>query len=48
MNYYFNQEYEWPSERLYRKLIAEIVYKDSRFDNFLISYGGKSIFIRSF
>lgn len=44
MDYYFRAEYEWPSERLYRVLVTEILTQDSRFDDFMIMYGGFSIF----
>ncbi|UPQ85929.1 hypothetical protein M0R79_00705 [Ignavigranum ruoffiae] len=48
MDYYFTAEYEWPSERLYRVLVTEVLNKDSRFDDFMLMYGGLSIFFRFF
>lgn len=44
MYYYYHEDYIWPSEKLYRFLITEILKKDKKATKWVTGYGGHSLF----
>lgn len=44
MNYYYDEAHIWPSEKLYRYLMKTFFSDRSKFKNYVIPYGGASLF----
>lgn len=44
MNYYYDEKHIWPSEKLYRYIVINFL-NDKKMKNWVVSYGGLSLFI---
>ena len=44
MNYYYDEEHIWPSEKLYRYLVKNIFENNKKLKECRLTYGGHSIF----